>query len=125
MLDIQIVTIPHEAQRYPTVGDWDWNGQKLTIRVSDMGNWKYEAAVALHELAECLLCKHEGVFQDVVDDFDKQYEESRIEGDVSEPGDHQLAPYRDQHFVATTLERIFAFELGIDWSDYEETVNSL
>ena len=38
-MKIEIRTIPHEQQRYPTCGDWQFEKpDELTIRVSDMGN---------------------------------------------------------------------------------------
>src|ERR1700730_8034346 len=47
-----IETVPHQKQRYETVGDWQWDGDTLKISVSDLGNWKYEMAIAYHELRE-------------------------------------------------------------------------
>jgi len=62
----------------------------------------------------------------MIDDFDMKYEATRMEDDhTSEPGDHPLAPYRLEHFAATTFERLFATELGVEWYEYEEAVNSL
>ena len=45
-MKITIDTIPHNQQRYPTVGDWafDSNGN-LIIAVSDLGDWRYNALV--------------------------------------------------------------------------------
>ena len=125
-LKITIETIPHNKQRYPTVGDW-WYGADASIHiaVSDMGDWKKEAAVALHELAEMLMCKACHVSPAEVDAFDTKYEENRAFGDLSEPGDHPLAPYRRQHIIATTFERVFAAELGLDWNEYNEKVELL
>lgn len=125
MLNIQIITVKHTDQRYPTCGDWFWQGDKLCIYISELGDWRYEAAVALHEMAEAILCSHTHVSQEDVDDFDKKFEETRAEGNTDEPGDHPLAPYRDQHFIATNLERQFAHELDIDWSEYEAAINNL
>jgi hypothetical protein len=123
---IKIITIPHEHQRYPTVGDWVYGpGEHLTIYISDMDNWKYEFLVAFHELAEVMLCKDRGITQEQVDDFDKEYEARREEGDISEPGDSPLAPYTNEHKFATKLEQLMAQELGVDWREYDKTVSSL
>ena len=123
---ITIETIAHKDQRYPTVGDWQWDASgNLKISVSDMGDWRYEALVALHELAEVLICKHDGVNQADVDRFDMDYEEHRMEGDDSEPGDSPEAPYNRQHCIATGIERIMAAELGVGWKAYDDTVMSL
>lgn len=128
---ILIETIPHEQQRYPTVGDWtltqDWhgNGLEINIKVSKLSNWRHEALVAIHELAEVLACHHDGVTQAAVDVFDQDYERKRAEGDDSEPGDCPSAPYAKQHCIATGIERIMAAALGVSWKDYEDELNSL
>lgn len=124
-MKIIIETIPHKDQRYETVGDWFWEDGDLRIRVSELGNWKYEACVAVHELVEVLLCKSDGVQQQDVDAFDMQYEKDRQEGDESEPGDDNLAPYRKQHCVATGVERVLAAELGLSWKEYDAAINAL
>lgn len=126
---VTIEVIPHKDQRYPTVGDWQWdeNGN-LKISVSDMDNWKYEMLVALHEMVEVLLCKDRGIRQVDVDRFDVQFEREREEGMQSadaEPGDSPDAPYRKEHFFATNLERLLAAELKVDWNDYDRTVMEL
>ena len=125
-MKIVIETIPHKDQRYPTVGDWlfDENGD-LTIRVSQLGSWQQECLVALHEVVEVLLCKHRGITQEAVDQFDMAYEKSRQEGDESEPGDDPLAPYVREHCLATGIERILAAELGVDWKTYEQHLQEL
>src|SRR5271166_1612720 len=110
-MKITIEVIPNEKQRYPTVGDWQWDGDNLTISVSSMDNWRYEMLVAFHELAECLICKHRGITQSSVDEFDMQYEKVREDGDESEPGDDPAAPYYSEHQFATCVERLLSREL--------------
>lgn len=127
ILKVTIVTIPHNQQRYPTVGDWQFceNGD-LIIRVSDMNDWKKEFLVAFHELAEVMLCKDRGIPQELVDRFDMEYEAHRSEWDQdSEPGDSAGSPYHREHFFATTVERLMAAELGVDWGEYEKTIMAL
>jgi hypothetical protein len=125
-LKINIETIPHNQQRYETVGDWWWepNGT-WEFRISDMGNWRYEMLVAIHELVECVLCRHMGVSQSEVDDFDKAFEAQRPVDNTDEPGDDSKAPYRLQHCIATGVERIVAAMLGVSWKDYEDAINAL
>lgn len=123
---IIIETIPHEKQRYATVGDWYLGSDaSIHINVSDMGDWRKEAAVAIHELVEVLLCQSNGVSQVVVDDFDMEFESRREVGDVSEPGDHPTAPYKTEHCIASGIERIVAAAFGLSWSEYEDKINSL
>lgn len=95
-----------------------------------MSDSRYELLVAFHELIEVFLCKMKGVTQKEVDSFDKAYEKRREAGkltaaDPIEPGDHPGAPYRHEHFIATTLERLFAVLLCVDWLEYEKEVDNL
>jgi hypothetical protein len=126
MMKIIIETIPHDKQRYDTVGDWiiHPNGN-VHIYVSNMKNWKYEFLVAFHELSEMMLCRDRGIPQSIVDDFDKEFESRRETNDNSEPGDHPLSPYKNEHFFATTIERLMAAELNVDWSVYDKEVTNL
>lgn len=126
-MKIVIETIPHDQQRYPTVGDWFYEPDgTLHIKVSELVDWRKEACVAIHELAEVLMCKWAGVSQEAVDEFDKKYEAERPADDVSsEPGDDPKAPYARQHCVATGIERILAAELELSWGQYADMIESL
>lgn len=144
MLKINIKTIPHSEQRYPTVGDWVWTPvivvdpaknptviqcDVLDITVSDMNNWKYEFLVAFHELAEVMLCKEREISQESVDGFDIAFEKLRQLAPViignQEPGNMVSAPYNKEHLSATSIEKYMAVELGVSWDDYEKVVDSL
>lgn len=138
-MKINIETIPHEKQRYTTVGDWEWGvewdrppgtdmGPKelwkpvdaLTIRVSKLSDWRLEFLIGVHELIEAMLCKQAGITTTQVDAFDKAF------GDRDEePGDDSQAPYRKQHCIATGIERLLAAELGVDWKAYEQELFDL
>lgn len=124
-LNIQITTVTHNQQRYPTVGDWFDKDGVLHIVVSDMRDWRKEAVVAVHELCEVLLCRDHGVTESEVDVFDINYEASRLQGDVSEPGDNPKSPYAEEHCFATGIERLLVAAFGMSWRDYEETVEAL
>ena len=128
-MNISIKTIPHKEHRYPTVGDWWYNKDgSIEIRVSKMGNWRYETLVAVHELVEILICKHCKVTQKKVDKFDIQFENEREQGlhsDTEECGDDPDAPYKFQHDIATGVERILAVMLGVCWRKYEQKIYSL
>ncbi len=136
MLKINIETIPHESHRYPTVGDW-WfvepqegsEEKRLEVRVSNMGNWKYEYLVAMHEVDEALLCYARGIPEKVVSDFDVVFEKIResfpeVIGD-QEPGDMVSAPYNKEHVFATKIERLRAAEMGVSWDEYNDAVEDL
>lgn len=119
-MKITIETIPHKEQRYETVGDWyfEENGD-LHIKVSQFGDWRSPALVAVHELIEVLICKHHGIDQKAVDEFDMKF---KGEG---EPGDDPNAPYATEHCFATGIERLLAGALGLKWKIYEEELNEL
>lgn len=120
MIKVIIETVPHETQRYNTVGDWIYTplpDNTLIVRVSDLNNWRYEMLIAIHELVEAALCSHANINQDMVDAFDFNYK-----GDL-EPGDDPKAPYVGPHCIATGVERIIAASMGITWSKYESTLD--
>ncbi len=127
MLKIVIKTIKHEDQRYRTCGDWLYNktSGEIVIYVSSMNDWRKEALVAIHELCEVILCRDKDITTQDVDIFDRMFEENRQVNNYSEPGDDKRAPYYKQHQIATSIERIMAAELGVDWNDYENTINNL
>ena len=122
-MKITIETIPHDRQRYPTAGDWqiDSSGD-ITIRVSELGDWRKEAAIAVHELVEVLLCKNDGVSQSAVDAFDVQYAAGWA---PFEPGDDPRSPYARQHCFATAVERMLIAAFGMSWAEYEGAVEAL
>ena len=125
-MKIVIETIPHETHRYTTVGDWFYDGDgTLQIKVSSLSDWRREALIAVHELVEVLLCKHDGVTTEVVDKFDKEFEANRHPDNDDEPGDEPAAPYVKQHCIATGVERILAAALGVDWKPYEKELCDL
>lgn len=125
-MKIEIETIPHETQRYPTVGDWLWENDVLHIKVSALSDWRREMLIAVHELVEVILCKHSDVSQESVDAFDIEYEKNRSADDVeSEPGDDPRAPYARQHCFATAVERMLAAEMDVNWSQYADELESL
>jgi hypothetical protein len=121
VLNIEIETIPHEIHRYETAGDWQYNrtNNRLLIRVSDMGNWKSEALVAVHELVEALACSAHGVSQEAVDAFDFSYKGN------GEPGGDPKAPYHREHVFAERVERSLCHEMGLTWREHDKAVDDL
>lgn len=120
---ISVKVIPHDRMRYETCGDYIFDeGGSIHIKVSAMGNRDYEFLVAIHELAEAYLCQKQGISEEEITAFDIEFEESRMKGDESEPGDDRRAPYQIQHGFATSIERMMAAALGVSWQDYESAV---
>lgn len=128
-MNIFIKTIPHESQRYETVGDWYFDNEEnpatLFIFVSDMGDKYKELLVARHELDEAMLCLKRDIKEEDVSRFDIQYELDRSKGDTSEPGDSPMAPYFHEHQIATAAEKLYAAYLKVDWDEYDKAVNDL
>lgn len=125
-MNIIIKSIPHKSHRYPTCGDWFFEPDgTLIILVSEEMDEKSQQLVALHELAEVMMCQANGITQKEVDDFDMGYEKHRSPDDNSEPGDHKDAPYHDQHRIATAIELIAANQMGVEWYTHESEVNKL
>jgi hypothetical protein len=122
---ITIEVIPHNQQRYPTAGDWQWTADGLVIKVSSLADWRHEMLVGIHEAIEAILCFDSNIAEEDVDRFDIQFEKFRRSDDVSEPGDDPRAPYHRQHRIATAIETLLAVELGVDWNRYEEEINGL
>lgn len=116
---IIIKTVPHECQRYNTIGDWRWIGDTLEIKVSSMGDWRKEFLVGIHEAVETMLCKHDGVSEQQVDDFDF----SRL--DLHEPGSSPDAPYHKQHNLALDIESLLMHALEVDQKEYEMQMEEL
>lgn len=113
-----IKVVPHNQQRYNTVGDYKTIDGVTYIIVSAFEDWRYQFLVTYHEMTELSLCREAGVTDDEIDAFDFEFDENRSEGDTTEPGDDPRAPYHSQHLFATKLERKMADELGVDWDDY-------
>ena len=125
-MKITVETVDHEQQAYDTVGNWRFaDDGSLAITVSQLGDYRYNALIAVHELIEALLCKYDGVDQNAVDRFDIEFEKNRDGGNFDEPGMESDAPYYMQHRIADAIERLLAVQLGVDWNDYDKKVNSL
>jgi hypothetical protein len=134
-MTVEIRVIPHDQQRYPTIGDWEIvDGHKtpnhLRISVSDLGDWRQEMAVAVHELIEALLCLHNGPTQEEVDAFDKEFERLHEKYNrgcnhypaCEEPGACPDAPYAHEHAIADVVERLLIDQFGLNWTAYESNV---
>ncbi len=89
----------------------------LQVRVSPQSDWRYEVLLAVHEMCEAILCKHNGVSQQAVDAFDLEYDKTHT-FDLN-AGDDPSAPYVREHCFATAIERIMAAELDVNWLAYD------
>lgn len=121
-MKITIETISHNQQRYPTVGDWQWSSEgNLNIKVSDVGDIEYNFLVGRHEMDEAMLCRHEGVTEKEVDDYDFSHPDA---GGDSFSGSTD-APYYQQHCDALAAEWQMSRLLEVDWEQYSDTLEEL
>ena len=115
--------IPHKEQAYDTIGDYKEENGEWTFTVSKM-TADYEFLVIIHEMVEWYLTQRNGLKDEEIVAFDKQFkgEQSRGEHpDIDEPGDAPDCPYKKEHFFAANIERIIADKLGVDWKEYDRT----
>ena len=127
-MKVIIETVPFKQQRKfhgkPILGDWFFKGDDLTIRMVDLGDWRYNYLYACHEMDEAFLCKHAGLSTKVVDDWCNK-PDSAPECGESNPDSfsgYGEAPYQAQHNDALSLEWIRARFLGVTWPDYGTAV---
>ena len=115
MLNVNV--IPQNKQRYPTFGDWMFDGLgDLNMKISDMGNPDYEFMVAIHEACEAWLCRKRGISEESVTAFDT----SEYGLTLEDPGSDPKAPYHKEHMMALEIEKILCKEMGLDWDKYEQ-----
>lgn len=107
-----------------TGADWFWDEQgNLQVRVSRLNDWRKEFSLAIHEAVEAALCKHNGVSQEAVDVFDREYE--KIHWTDLDAGDDPDAPYRREHCFASACERMLIAEFGVSWKEYDDDLEAV
>lgn len=123
-MDINIKVIPESEMRPEVNGaDWFWDEKgNLQVRVSPMSDWRYETLLAIHEAVEAIMCKHNGVTQKSVDEFDLEYDKTHT-FDV-DAGDEPTAPYVREHCLATAIERVLCSELDVCWKTYDDELKT-
>ena len=129
-IDIQV--IPHNDQRYETVGDWWLDSEgTLQVRVTRLSDPRYARLIVIHELVEFLLESQKrggdlSAMEKLVketDAFDKAYEAKRPpDDDESEPGCEPTCPVYQGHMAASAIENVCAMVLGVNYNDYADEV---
>jgi hypothetical protein len=119
-MKIVIETLPLKKLRYKSLGDYFEDHGVEYIQVAELGDWRMELAIAIHELVEDYICKHRGIKEEDIMAFDLEFEKNRPKGNDSEPGDSPLAPYTKEHQIATAVERLLCSYLDVSWEDYEQ-----
>lgn len=129
--------IPDEIQlsssqlvRNEQAGDWSFvntnEGYSCLLATSvPLKDPRHRFLIQFHEMIEAVLCDYRGITDEDVTKFDEKFECERAAGlhsQTEEDGDDPRAPYRKEHFAATTMERMMAAELGVDWKEYEQAI---
>ena len=124
MKTIVMKVIHHSEQRYDTLGDYliDPDGT-WQFRVSDLGDWRYNFSVLLHEFIEFALITHKGVSEEEVTEFDNAVVPGSIYAD--DPGFDPKAPYHAEHVFADCIERLTGPKLGIGLEDVWKAAEQL
>lgn len=114
---ITIEVIPHAEQRLKNQGpgDWFWEGDDLVIRVSKMGDWRFEYLYARHEMDEAILCRHAGI---TTEEVDQHVAETNGEGDPDSLSGYPGASYQQQHNDALAAEWQMSRLLDVIWDEY-------
>jgi hypothetical protein len=121
---ITLEVIPHSEQRLPDSlgGDWVWEGDNLTIRVSDLGDWRMNFLFARHEMDEAILCRHANITTEMVDaDELKSSDDDDPDSFSGYPG----SCYQQQHNDALAIEWLMSRLLDVDWVEYGKKVEAL
>ena len=123
MKEIVIRFIPHSQQRQNDVGDWFFDkAGNLQIRITDLGDWKYNVLYARHELDEALLCKSNGITTEMVD------EDDNYASDSNDPDSFSGYPgscYQAEHNSALAFEWFMSRLLYVDWMEYASAVGRI
>ncbi len=122
---ITIQAIPHQSQRYNSVGDYQEIEPDCWDFTISETNADYEFLVLIHELVEWFLTQRCGITEKEICAFDMAFEKNRKPGNTDEPGHDPKSPYIKEHQFAEKIERLIAKELSISWKDYEKTLNML
>lgn len=122
---IKLRRIDQKEQKFTTLGYWSWSkpGNKgtLTVQVSRMGDWRFEAAVWGHELIEVFYCWLFRISTEEADRFDAFYEAEYNAGRIAttqEPGDDRKCPYYVGHSAGVAWEHFWIFISFCRWSKY-------
>jgi len=121
---IIIEVIPHTEQRLGQPGDWYTaaDGTRV-VRVSDLGDWRFNYLLARHEMDEMMLCQHAGISVEAVDGYDSRPEAK--DDDPDSFSGYPGAPYQEQHNDAMAAEWVMSRLLNVAWQKYGEAFEKL
>jgi len=102
-----------DSMRYDDVGDYFDN----TIVAYDFKDDVITNAIFLHEFIEYMLIKSSGIEPELIDKLDMDPKASDIH-----PREWKL--YSKYHEMANQVERQFIENLGLNWEEYDKTINT-
>lgn len=113
---ILLEVIPHEQQRLGAPGDWFFTQEgNLTVRISDLGDWRYNFLVLRHEMDEAILCYFSGITTEMVDEDQAK---AKPTDDPDSFSGYPGARLQNQHNDALAAEWQMSRLLGVDWAKY-------
>ena len=107
MKKIIIKEVPKSQIRNKGVGDYRMENGILKILVAKGGDRKFRQGVVIHELAEAMLARNNGIPFKKIEDWDRKNIKKK-----GEPGEMKGAPYKKEHAVANKIEDILVKELN-------------
>lgn len=102
-----------DVMRYDDVGDYFGN----TIIAYDFKDDIITNAIFLHEFIEYMLIKSSGIEPELIDKFDTDDTYAK-----KYPKEWKL--YSKFHDMANEVERQFIENLGLNWDEYDKTINT-
>lgn len=119
---VHLSTDDIKSHRYKSIDDYEdptetIDGLIFSTQVADMGNWKYNVTVLFHALTEQILCHAHGITDKQITEYDKAHTH------CDNPGEHDDAPYYEEHLAANDIEAQISAMLEVDWKKYEEAID--
>lgn len=102
---------------FESLDDYGADKEKIWFEVLDIGVEGYNLLLLVHALVEYLTTQGRGIPLKLIEKFDNDNPDS------PEPGDEEDAPYRNEHCLATGIERLLCSYLNIPWRVYEKTLD--
>jgi hypothetical protein len=123
---IKVEIVPLKKQRYETLGDYFEKDGVLHFKITDTGNPLYNKIILIHELIEQTLTEARGIKESTILRHDLEFEKLIKDGLVpkdAEPGEHKNSPYRQEHLLAETVERLMLNHLNqVTFSEYSDKI---
>lgn len=123
---IKVEIVPLKKQRYDTLGDYYEKAGVLHFKITDTGNPLHNKIILIHELIEQTLTEAKGIKESTILRHDLEFEKLIKDGLVpedAEPGEHKNSPYRREHILAETVERLILNHLNQEtFTEYNDKI---